>query len=350
MSLIGKSTNQSLAKLVEVGRRVSAPDFVAFLLLFSDIGTGIQRPYAIACETTDIEPVTLHKAGLSVLSSLEAAAAGHIRACRTWLAVSVLIANDCGVEAVRRMWLVFLFTPAGRAFPLFVGRAIDILFWQRFEGCELHLTEKALGVDPNKDRVLHPRCQCHSMQTKRDPLWSRGGRTTPRPQHARMLPVQIYGASGLARSIRVPEWTSQRLPPKGCSALRSFVVAPIESAQPLALQGERRFGAGCSLSRGMFSAYVAMDGALENAEVYALALAHELREVLGSVGTSTTMQRLTECVCKVMDWESLVRTRPTKETLRAVIAAYGILKPLLRYTFWPDLPYVEHKWPEAGHS
>ena len=67
---LGKTTNQSMSKMIEIGRRLSAPGFAGFFFLFADIGTEVQRPYALLCETTDVEPVVLHKAAATLFDTV----------------------------------------------------------------------------------------------------------------------------------------------------------------------------------------------------------------------------------------------------------------------------------------
>lgn len=159
-----KTGAQTVASLVETGRRLSAMDFVAFLLLFHDIQQFRVRPVALLTESSSKEALTVHKALQGAVLQLreDVQLLGRLR---RWLTLTALLSTELRDDDMRNLWIALRYTPEGRAYPDFVRNAHALLWKQEFEGCQLQFHTEEDQVDATVSRALSPRCQCATMWT-----------------------------------------------------------------------------------------------------------------------------------------------------------------------------------------
>ena len=80
---------QTLRKLVDVGRRSSAVDFVVFLLGLRDVSLRLEKTFAMLSEKTEVEAAVLFREALALQAAL-VAYARHVVALREWIFVSLV--------------------------------------------------------------------------------------------------------------------------------------------------------------------------------------------------------------------------------------------------------------------
>jgi len=124
---------QTLTKLVTIGRRIAALDFVVFLLFFNDISSRTQRPFAVLTETCDVEAIAMHRKCLSVCGGLlgDASLLEHLRVLAQVSAIVSYARFDADLED---WWAAWRWSAVGRRFPLLGESMCDLLHARRYAG------------------------------------------------------------------------------------------------------------------------------------------------------------------------------------------------------------------------
>ena len=384
---VAKQGSQSIGKMVGVARRVCAIDFVTFLLLYRDLNSYTMKPFANQTQDPAAEAVEVQLDCNAQLSKLRHAKEVLGEAQRL-LHVMVLVTVYVDPSDVDAFWSAHRWGRVGRVFPSLLANIGDIVWRQRFQGCGLvYVPRNSFEADGNH-WLVHPRCQCGTMHTrpKRARLIPRAVQKPCRcfqahcktlvckcapevmvsnePHTSRLLqsPVRIRRQGVCTtRTMRVPEWTSEKLPgtPGACSdplwsVPPRLLLRPRESDTPSHLQGVSRWSKSSLAPRCRYTStnflgrYLQVVLALKEATglIDAFLTMHGL--YFGSRGTNKTMRDLLGAVAVFWDWDALLKSTPSRGTLEAFLTAFRILRPTLEYTLWPPperFPYVEHKWP-----
>ena len=71
---------------------------------------------------------------------------------------------------------------------------------------------------------------------------------------------------------------------------------------------------------------------------------------MGSYGVNAGYARALQLACQCFEWNRLLHNAPSVDDLQRFGELYGMLKPYLRHTEWPDresFPRVQRSWPNA---
>ena len=256
MSRQGK-TSQTQTHLLKAGRRLTAVDFVTFMLAYRDVSAMIMRPFAMRAQDSAIEAVEMKLACSRLLEDLEQHATALIT-YRKWLFVSILLTHILNADDFRSLWRALGYTPWGRRSPCLLNHTAEMLISRQFKGCGLQVALTQERLNPTEHRLLHPRCQCYTMT---QPLgMPRRREVTIFRQHKDRRAVGPSGSRSTrgalgppgGRIIRVPEWAAEIWPGTRISAAQAnddpdtncdveprFSLRPRHERAPLQLQGVR---------------------------------------------------------------------------------------------------------------
>ena len=349
-----RKTAQSVGSLVDMGRRLSALNFVAFALAAADV---LQRhivPLALVAQQNDIGALSVWRRTASCQASLGEALA-TLSVIEDWWFVTALVGCMVSVADMARLWAALLISPLGRSFPRLVGATHHALWKQTYHGCTLHVDQAAAELDV-RTLTLSPRCQCSSMRTRR----SHGPRRALITLHGRRGPV----------AVRVPEWVAHS------SLGAGFGVADVregrgprdvlpryvrwaETAPPRELQGERRFCTApapcrCQVPPSLPNRLRALRQASRSCSAFLQSLRAALEDFSGARGASDHMLALGRDAALALNWGDLTSKPPTREQHLAFLRLARALKPALQRTLWPStdvFPHVCCEWPaERGQN
>ena len=349
-----RKTAQSVGSLVDMGRRLSALNFVAFALAAADV---LQRhivPLALVAQRNDIGALSVWRRTASCQASLGEALA-TLSVIEDWWFVTALVGCMVSVADMARLWTALLISPLGRSFPRLVGATHHALWKQTYHRCSLHVDQAAAELDV-RTLTLSPRCQCSSMRTRR----SHGPRRALITLHGRRGPV----------AVRVPEWVAHS------SLGAGFGVADVregrgprdvlpryvrwaETAPPRELQGERRFCTApapcrCQVPPSLPNRLRALRQASRSCSAFLQSLRAALEDFSGARGASDHMLALGRDAALALNWGDLTSKPPTREQHLAFLRLARALKPALQRTLWPStdvFPHVCCEWPaERGQN
>lgn len=197
---------QTIAHLLDVGRRLADPKTLTVMMLAHDIFRGIVRPFALRVQA-HLEPANFFKFQELVLSQIRAAQRCLSR-LRRILRVISLCRQHVGADDLARLLEAFGTGSLRALYPTFFQHAPRLLGAQRsFQGCKIEVPD---DHDSSQRRFLGAHCQCLSVE------WSwaafrREVRERRRAQHqadaARNL-VRVPLSRGAARHITVPRWVA----------------------------------------------------------------------------------------------------------------------------------------------
>ena len=119
--------------------------------------------------------------------------------------------------------------------------------------------------------------------------------------------------------------------------------------KPLKTQGQCpcMWSSRCQMPRGLYRVHAEVDQALAQGQAFLRQLEKEISDILGSVGTNVSMQKLLASCTMCWDWSHLVDERPTAAQVSAFLATAKTLRPFLQHTLWPDptaFPHVQRTW------
>ena len=186
------SSAQSVASLVQLGRRLSAVNFVAFVLAAADVLKRHVVPLALLAQKNDVGAFSVWRRTASCQASIGEALA-MLSVIEDWWSVTALVGCMVSVADMARLWTALLISPLGRSFPRLVGATHHALWKQTYHGCSLHVDQAAARLDTGS-MTLSPRCQCASMRT-------------PRRNGPRRALITLRGRRGPVTAL-VPEWVA----------------------------------------------------------------------------------------------------------------------------------------------
>ena len=151
---------RSLTSLVDIGRRLSAVDFVVFLTIFRDGNTSCVRPLNTMAQRAGEEGPETERRTAKCVAQLEGLA-GALALCQKWLWLSMLLLPYISGDGVARVWRALRYRQDLRLLPTFVRAIPEILVRYQFDGCLLqeffHYKE---GWDSAKYELLAAHCTC----------------------------------------------------------------------------------------------------------------------------------------------------------------------------------------------
>lgn len=334
---------QSKTHLVSVGRRVTALNFVAFVVALSDVLRARVVPLAMRSQAVSGASWEMDSMCQRTLRHLNADLQ-VLRVLRRWVFVSALLQQYLGDLDLRRFWFA-LVSHFRKPFPTLVAAAYMLLHRQEYGGCQLSLVRDGLTAGFH---YLSPKCQCASMRA----------RPSNRP---RLVEFRLG-----ARVVRCPEWVGHSVydpaewKKTGFIGPR-FVRVQKESSPPLGLAGARaRFRQGvapcrCVVPSVLPAASEDVLSALSEAMNFLESLIYHLRAyTVGSVGVPDATRAALDNAHVCWDWNRLLTKVPRETHYKAFFGLYEALLPALRHTAWPpetSFPWVQHTWPKLrGHN
>ena len=155
-------TSQTLKSLVEVSRRLTAVDFVAFMLLFDDLQKVVLHRHGQSQQKSGIELWTMERHTVNAIHLLSRNTVSDLR---WWCFFSTIGKSYLSRADLKNLWAALLFSKLGRHWPSFVGAAYFLLLGvPKFQDCQLQLpVDRSAG-----QRLIPPRCQCGSRVSRHE--------------------------------------------------------------------------------------------------------------------------------------------------------------------------------------
>jgi len=365
---VGDTMNQ----LFGVGRRLTGTDFVVFLLLYADVARSLLSPFSALTQRGSVEAVDLAVATQALVADLRRARQTVTEYLR-WLLLSALLTAYVDLCDLEVLWRTLRFAPGsrlGRTYPRLAEATPDLLYKQLYQGCGLQHEFTLNALDPARQMLLHPRCQCWSMRSKPQP-------TLPEPPEGgqgRRRDFELRRGKKLDggepwKTIRIPEWacerwtsaeveSSLRAPEDICHFPLRFEEAP-RGGRPMVkylLQGVSRFHQArsaeaphiCVMPMSLAQVLLAMQQACVEFGSYLQRIEEEMAAYFGSVGANPTMLELARLLSICWCWSRMGYTKASRAEAEAFRDAYRLLKPTLEHIFWPppgSFPGVIRRWP-----
>ena len=398
-------SKQTIQHLLDLGRRMSEPQFCVALALLDDILGGLLQPFARQVQA-QMEPSVFHQVHtrltrqidayilsirrLRILARVTSLCRQHLtstEAMRLWIAFGGL--SPCSTESrskARRKnfqethhgvspatWQKILrdrsktdqfgiqplkWGSMASHFPtLFkhIGGMLDK--HPRFQDCELILPATFNGAT---HVFWGAHCQCAHRETELLEEWdaARSGRPFNRPKGPVWVAYQKCEGAGLSASAGAGSSASAGA---GLSASDSALSTPprcmtlpkVRRKPPQRLStGMFRHGfPRCNISHREFLLDQAIDTALECISAFLFTMKEEVHKIYTSVGVNDSMSTLLGHVRTCWDWERLVFQRPTAADIRAFRSVALDLEPLLQRTLFPVVPGFEkvpRSWPHEN--
>ena len=342
---------QSKIGLINVGRRISALNFITFTLTVGDVMQKRIVPVALRSQQVDVGSWEMDRECHEVLSQLSDDAI-KLSQLRRWCFITSVLETYVREKDLYCLWLALAISPFGQVFGRLPSRLYDRLRKQKFQGCRLSvelLAEGAMGGV--QFHVLSPRCQCFSQRTR-----SRGAHVGGEVcLVGGLAPVRVRG-----RLVMVPEWvaftgyTKAQLTAHEHFPVPRFLRVERERATPMQLQGVSRFKQAGQVPRcvvpdqSKFAIRDVLEGLFE-AECFLGRLADFVQAyAVGTVGVNTTMRTAYENAKICWDFRFLLRKAPVEKHYVAFFGVYDSVRPALASTLWPDDPifaWVAQQWP-----
>lgn len=232
-----KHGSQKVAGLVDVGRRLTAVDFVVFLCGFHDIQRFRIRPVALDTESTQKEPLVVYRQ-LQRAIDLSQRDVVLLQRLRRWVSVTAQVSVYVSLADLEALWKGILYTEEGKAFPTVVANMFRIFWQQLYKDCKLQYHSTAQEVDFTTTMVLSARCQCFSMRSRPGGIH----RTSVLLRRSAAAPLQVKVPEWVAHSPYTATELSNAVRPGGTlDTPPRFSVKPKERAPPMHLQGVARF-------------------------------------------------------------------------------------------------------------
>ena len=347
---------QTKQRLIEVGRRVSAVNFVTFLVGTADVLKHSVVPIAMMSQEVNVSSVRITRECREAHWKI-VRARSLLERLRIWCFCSALLVTMLSRSDCRNLWEVLRFSELGRSFPRLVASLRPLIHAQEFAGCSLSVSLPAQDdMGGFRHRTVSPRCQCSAMANRQSS--SRRVRVGLRSADS------IFDTGAPLKMIWVPEWVAyseystseimkqQKFPmPRFCRIRK-------ETSTPVHLQGVSRFREStlplCVVPELLPAATCAVLEALFELDRFLATLAYHFNAyVLGAVGVNKSMREVAEHSSLCWDWEYLLRREPQTQHFRAFFALFDLMQPTLRRTEWPVGPgfeFVSKSWSsKRGH-
>lgn len=354
-------TSQTLSSLVEISRRLTAPDFVAFLLLYDDLHSQILYRHGQLMQASGVEIWTLERHTLKAIRLLSENSIANLR---FWVFFTALRRNYVTQKDLKSLWSALLLSNLGRTWPRFVGAIFHLFLGSKpkFQDCFLQLP-----VDfQSGQRLMSPHCQCGSRKNRREEMISRTAQVAMKVgQRKRRLRVPLW----VARSQHhKDDWTQEinklkeentkaikRGSDLNCTSIKYRIrtwIRKTDAPAPVGLQGVcGLFSARCHFSLWFSYVYDCIDKSLGEIEKLHAALEREYKEYWGDVGVSQHVRFLKQLMLKSFNFEAFFSYGgPDEEARQAFRDLVEQLAPVLSQTVWPDPtthPYVQRVWPST---
>jgi len=385
-------SKQTIHHLLDLGRRMSEPQFCVALSLLDDILGGLLQPFAKQVQATMDTSVfyqvltrLMRRIDLYILS---------IRRLRVLLRVMSLCRQHLtSAEAVQLCMAFGGFSPCSgesrstqprktftetshgvspatwrkilrdRArteqfgiqplkwgscathFPTFFKHVETLLDKSpTFQDCEVVLPSV---FNSNTHVLLGAHCQCTYREAELLQQWdaARLGHAFHRPKGPVWVAYQKQGGAGLSASDDLPstlprcETDNLLLTPPRCITLpKKRKVPPQIHSQGMFRHGMPR----CKISHREFLMDQAIDTALLSISAFLVTMKEEMHNIFTSVGVNDSMSTLLGHVRECWDWERLAFERPTAAQIRAFRSVVTDLEPLFQNTLFPVLPGFEN--------
>ena len=359
---VKKKGKPAVSRLVEIGRRLSAADFVTFLVFFRDIHTEVDK---VSCffQRDGTEGPETEVFAQTVVPRLQATARS-ISSFLVYSQIAFYVLPFLKENDLRRYWACFVrYTKAGVAFPTVTRHMWDI---QRgvFQDCGLQhvahhgdLGEAAAAQDGSKYILLGPRCRCATRQV-REP----GVRVSVASPRGDLLVPHWVAHTPHKSQVRLDIRRMKAAPfdpVPDASALTQypprFHRKEREARTPAALQGLSRYTqAGqcfrCVYPRVSAELLTAIDGSIRQALSYVEDMVEEYRAYLNEVGVNRGVRELLRNAAVCWNWRKLLWARPEEPEVTALLAVDKALRPLTAKAEYPgvaEFPYVQRFWPNT---
>ena len=385
-------SNQTINHLLDLGRRMSEPQFCIALTLLDDILGGLLQPFARQVQGL-LEVSAFHKIQTQLLRKIDLyilsirrmrilvrvmslcrqhlTSAEAVRLCMAFGGISPC-STSSRIRTPRKMfkethhgvsprtWQKILrwrgsteqfgiqplkWGTVATHFPTFFKHIEGMLDKNpKFQSCELVLPST---FNASTHVFLGAHCQCASRETELLQQWEafRLGRPCNRPKG----PVWVAYQKGERAGLSAPE--SDDVPvstPPRCITLPKMRSAPPQNHT----QGMFRHRLPrCNISHREYLMDQAIDTALQSISAFLVTMKVELRNIFTSVGVNDSMSTLLGNVRACWDWQRLVFERPTAAHIGAFRSVALDLEPLLKRTLFPVLPGFEkvpRSWPNAN--
>ena len=389
----GHST-QKIQDLLELGRTLSDPVFVMFMLLLSDVLGQIVKPFATIVQGA-CEPCVMLWAQQDLLRSI-AQAMVVTRRVRILSRVVCLCRQHAPLADLRNLVLAFL-PRFRRCFPTTSAHMLDIMLppaaqdgrdqpSPMFQGTRLQFP--LAGHDRSQQMTLGPHCQCHAYASYRKAQWDaavggRRGVSRAAQQHRENEKSNVDKVTVLRGNAEktwdVPYWVKysfstanplrgplEQAPPRfhvlkqrnmihvpGMMTTNMYRRRILERTDPT----DKKVGtvSRCQVPYNQYLTHEAIDKALSSCLSLLRNLRTEFGSILQSVGCNEDVAALLRFSGEAFDWSTLVLHPPSVQQVRAFRNVARKLRPCMLHTVWPSAAYgrgvtrphggVELEWP-----
>ena len=330
---------QPLASLVGIGKRLTEPSFVFWMLIFQHIMEHIVAPVGLAVQSAK-EPWVICD-GLDHAMQAIAVCQEKSADLLNFLSVIALLRQTLTRKDIRNFLIAQRYSTLGRYFhslwPHLVGLLCNVP--PMFKG--VHLS--SIDID---GRVLGPSCQCACVEN----ALAYGARVGPGFKYN--VPLGFPPPGGLPlpgglspRRVRVPVWVAfaakeqalevgeprwQRRRPDQLAPGR-FVLHNMFRQKFTANQTSR-----CCVLKGVYEVHKTLCGVLQRGQQFMEFLHEELTSVFGSVGTNPKMLELLRNVAVAWNWKHLVINSPEVKHIIAFTKVARLLRHFLVHSMMPD--------------
>ena len=192
----GRRGTQTKAHLISVGRRLTALNFVTFLVAVRDLLQTQVTPLALKAQAVEVTPWEMDRLCQSTVDHLRQAAA-DLQTMGRWCFISSLMQQYLGGNSLKHMWSAVapLFK---KAFPCLSVNLFPLMHLTVLQGCQLSVVQHGSEYGY---RTLSPKCQCPSMR-------SAPGRRLAKIRIRRMSRTPGGKHYYFCREYMVPEWVA----------------------------------------------------------------------------------------------------------------------------------------------
>ena len=324
----------SQSSLLVLGRRLLAPDFICFTLLFSDV-MNRQRPFTLAVQEQG--ELAFARKQQEVLEDTDL-----LYEVRKLIAVIGLLQHYSPHEDLQHLMRAMRFSKMGRRFPQTVKHLFDILVLRQFQAVNLQLV-----VDLAADTLcVTPRCWCRSRRSK---------------EHVYVSVPLTFGRR--KRRVAVPEWVAYSSLTKETAKAQAplhpidvplrYETFPKPPVRP-ALQGVplfRKHVPACETSRYEPEVQRLLQRAAQAVEHFLKALHASYAAYWTDIGVPTHLQKLLPDMSCCWDLDTLIAGSQPQGQYDALERLRLHFKSQVDAgTRWPDFNYVEKSWPSQKET
>ena len=382
-------SKQTIHHLLDLGRRMSEPQFCVALTLLDDILGGLLQPFARQVQA-HMDASVFHQVQSRLMRQIDLYICS-IRRLRVLVRVMSLCRQHLtSAEAVQLCMAFGGFSPCSSDARSKKPRKIfrethhgvspatwqKILHWRakteqfgiqplkwgsiathfptffthvealldkspKFRDCEIVLPSAFNG---NTHIFLGAHCQCAYRESELLQQWdaARLGHVFNRPKGPVWVAYQKHGEAGLSASDDLLS-----TPPRCITLPKKRNAPPQNRCQGMFRHRLPR----CNISHREFLMDQAIDTALQAISAFLVTMKDDMHKIYTSVGVNDSMSTLLGHVRECWDWEQLVFERPTAAQIRAFREVATDLEPLLRNTLFPVLPGFEkvpRYWPNVN--